>query len=70
MAAYTVPTLAFSVAFNLPKFFEFVIKWEPYSRLVVVDEAANETMVENGTEIAFQGSTGPAYVFCIYKSPP
>ena len=56
MAAYMVPTLAFSVAFNLPKFFEFVIQWAPFSRAVVVDAATNETRIENGTEMAFKGS--------------
>lgn len=59
-----VPTLAFSVAFNLPKFFEFVIKWEPYSRMVVVDGATNESRVENGTEMDIQGLTGQSSV-CI-----
>ena len=52
-----VPTLAFSVAFNLPKFFEFVIRWEPYSRTVVVDAATNETRIENGTIPQFEGRT-------------
>ena len=55
MAFYMVPTLAFSVAFNLPKFFEFVIQWAPTSRAVVVDAATNETRIENGTEMAFKG---------------
>ena len=56
MAFYMVPTLAFSVAFNLPKFFEFVIQWAPTSRAVIVDAATNETRFENGTEMAFKGS--------------
>ena len=56
VAFYMVPTLAFSVAFNLPKFFEFVIQWAPTSRAVVVDAATNETRIENGTEMAFKGS--------------
>ena len=55
VAFYMVPTLAFSVAFNLPKFFEFVIQWAPTSRAVVVDAATNETRIENGTEMAFKG---------------
>ena len=56
VAFYMVPTLAFSVAFNLPKFFEFVIQWAPTSRAVVVDAATNQTRIENGTEMAFKGS--------------
>ena len=62
-----VPVLLFSVAFNLPKFFEFFIQWKPYSH-VVVDGDTNATRVENGTDMAFQGRTkGPEFRITMYR---
>jgi hypothetical protein len=48
---YMVPTVLFSIAFNLPKFFEFLVEWKPNQEEIGRDPETNETIYRNASDV-------------------